>query len=224
MSQPPARPLRRSVPHGTSASPLQGPPAVNHLLAWRLPARMGRDKSCTGRLRRPWLTRCYLDAEPERLLCPCNRHPSSSLYPQRGASEDFTLPACTRGSPGVLQLVARALAGREIEMRARPADPGCVWTARAPISLHLLRAANPRASSLSFICQWAHEVSNERRAQVVVPAGIEPARRHYFQAHRRGACTPSLTERNGTIHGPAACFPFHGVVAKAKCHTGQSPR
>jgi hypothetical protein len=39
--------------------------------------------------------------------------------------------------------------------------------------------------------QWAHEVSNERRAQVVVPAGIEPARRHYFQAHRRGAYSES---------------------------------
>lgn len=56
------------------------------------------------------------------------------------------------GSLGILQLFAKALAGREIEMRARPAVPGCVWTARAPISLHLLRAANPRASSLSFIC------------------------------------------------------------------------
>lgn len=88
----------------------------------------------------------------------------------------------------------------------------------ARLPFWVLRPVRPRSSSLSFICQWAHEVSNERRAQVVVPAGIEPARRHYFQAHRRGACTPSLTERNGTIHGPDTCFPYlHRVVAKAKC-------
>lgn len=46
----------------------------------------------------------------------------------------------------------RMVSNDEHEMRARPAGPGCVWTARAPISLRLLRAANPRASSLSFIC------------------------------------------------------------------------
>ena len=68
----------------------------------------------------------------------------------------------------------------------------------ARLPFWVLRPVRPRSSSLSFICQWAHEVSNERRAQVVVPAGIEPARRHYFQAHRRGTRTPSLTERNGT--------------------------
>ena len=84
----------------------------------------------------------------------------------------------------------------------------------------LSRAASGRHARRSpFICSarrvsplfvsWAHEVSNERRAQVVVPAGIEPARRHYFQAHRRGTRTPSLTERNGTIHGPATRFPLH---------------
>ena len=36
----PARPLRRFAAHATTASPLQGPPAVNHLLAWRMPVRM----------------------------------------------------------------------------------------------------------------------------------------------------------------------------------------
>lgn len=61
-----------------------------------LPGGKGNRRRCTGRLRRPWLTRCYLDAEPDRPLCPRKGHPSSSLYPQRGASEDSALPVCTR--------------------------------------------------------------------------------------------------------------------------------
>lgn len=92
--------------------------------------------------------------------------------------------------------------------------------ARLPFCL--LRAVGPARRVSPLFVRWAHEVSNERRAQVVVPAGIEPARRHYFQAHRRGACTPSLTERNGTIHGPASRVPRqrgHGRVN----FTGVSP-
>ena len=44
--------------------------------------------------------------------------------------------------------------------------------------------------------------------QMVVPAGLEPARHFYFQVHRRGTCTPGFTERYGTIHGPVTCYPY----------------
>lgn len=102
----------------------------------------------------------------------------------------------------VLARLARAASGRHAR--------------RSPFICCARRIPARRVSPL-FV-RWAHEVSNERRAQVVVPAGIEPARRHYFQAHRRGACTPSLTERNPITHGPDTCFPcLHRVVAKAKC-------
>lgn len=43
---------------------------------------------------------------------------------------------------------------------------------------------------------------------MVVPSGLEPARRLYFRVHRRGTCAPGFTERNGTIHGPVACRPY----------------
>lgn len=62
----------------------------------------------------------------------------------------------------------------------------------------------------SLICLGLYKCLNDSpSSQVVVPAGIEPARRHYFQAHRRGTRTPSLTERNPITHGPVPRFPRH---------------
>lgn len=65
--RPPARPLRRFVAHATTASPLQGPPAVNHLLAWRMPTRLDRGNQRAG-LSPP----VALSSRETRAESPCN--------------------------------------------------------------------------------------------------------------------------------------------------------
>ena len=65
MHRLPARPLCHSAPHGASASALQDPLAVNHFLAWRMPARMSLCKSSQdgrpggARTRTPSATRAH---------------------------------------------------------------------------------------------------------------------------------------------------------------------
>ena len=59
---------------------------------------------------------------------------------------------------------------------------------------------------------------------MVVPAGFEPARRLYFQVHRRGTRTPGRTERNGTIHGPVTRRPKQVIRVTAGANfTGSCP-
>lgn len=189
----------RSLIHAFCVFPNEGDAslAVNHLLAWRMPARMGRDKvkmhPCG--LEPPARRRAFPEGR-KRAPTALRRSFTGSCWPRRLLSvttfrADVAPPHV--GSPGVHARVAGmakmggslpavALSSREargtapcnaprsvrpvfpgaalvgwcqtmnMTMRACPAGPGCVWTARAPISLHLLRAANPRASSLSFIC------------------------------------------------------------------------
>ena len=56
------------------------------------------------------------------------------------------------------------------------------------------------------------------------PAGLEPAPPLGGGAHRRRCGTPSLTERNGTIHGPAARRPKQVIRVTAGANfTGSCP-
>lgn len=233
---------------------------MNHLLAWRLPARTGRDKTKNREV----------DAACLRLSGPTRSRADSAWPEVRATGPDYPNAKATQANPqvsaeGVAQLDGVMLgapidrAGRaqtpyayagfpspsgrtddlsvaragfrparatdrraEDEMRARPADPGCVWTARAPISLHLLRAANPRASSLSFICQWLMKSRTNVEPKWSSRRGSNP---HAATTSRRTVGARVLrVSRSGTVQFTVQphAFLFIRVTAKAKCHWPKS--
>lgn len=76
-----------------------------------------------------------------------------------------------------------------------------------------------RLPQRSLVCRWALQAleRSPKFPKMVWRAGLEPAQARYFPVLHRAYSTPSLTERNGTIRGPAARRPSIPVTAEAKC-------
>lgn len=219
MNCPGHRPAPSAIPRiqSRSASPLQRPLAVNHLLAWRLPARMGRDKD--GRLTLHRKVAVYCRCQHRRARVSHRTGLPERPHACSGCGEDEKDTACRTRATTAPQgwPSARALVGEP--SRRRYNHEALAWNRTRDLGglmpcpkskcvlARLSRAASGRHARRSpFIC-CARRIPARRVSPLFVNGlmksrtNVEPKwwrRGSNPQSYppprvRRGACTTSCT-------------------------------